>query len=64
MLRHVAMGMSNSEIGQALFIAEQTAKTHVSRVMVKLGLRDRSRAVVLGYESGLVHPAGHAPAAS
>lgn len=53
-LRHVALGMSNREIGQALFISEMTAKTHVSRVLVKLGLRDRSRAVVLGYESGLV----------
>lgn len=52
----VARGHSNSEIGRELFIAEQTAKTHVSRVMAKLQLRDRVHAVVLGYETGLVRP--------
>ncbi|WP_188078946.1 response regulator [Actinotalea subterranea] len=52
----VARGYSNSEIGRELFIAEQTAKTHVSRVMGKLQLRDRVHAVVLGYETGLVRP--------
>jgi DNA-binding NarL/FixJ family response regulator len=52
----MAKGRSNAEIGQALFIAEQTAKTHVSRVMSKLGLRDRVHAVVLAYETGFVRP--------
>jgi DNA-binding NarL/FixJ family response regulator len=55
-LRHVAMGMSNTEIAKELFIAEQTIKTHVSRILHKLGLRDRVHAVVFGYENGLVTP--------
>jgi DNA-binding NarL/FixJ family response regulator len=52
----MAKGRSNAEIGKALFIAEQTAKTHVSRVMTKLHLRDRVHAVVLAYETGSVRP--------
>ena len=55
-LRLIARGMSNSEIGRELFITEQTTKTHVGRILMKLHLRDRVQAVVLAYESGLISP--------
>ncbi|MCA1836526.1 MAG: response regulator transcription factor, partial [Actinobacteria bacterium] len=53
---HVAAGLSNDEIAQRLFVSPATAKTHVSRAMIKLGARDRAQLVVLAYESGLVRP--------
>lgn len=52
----VAEGLSNEEIAQRLFVSPATAKTHVSRAMVKLDVRDRAQLVVLAYESGLVVP--------
>ena len=52
----VAAGLSNDEIAEQLVVSPATAKTHVSRAMVKLGARDRAQLVVFAYESGLVRP--------
>jgi len=55
-LKLIGHGMSNAEISDALSIAGETTKTHVKRILAKLGLRDRAQAVVTAYESGLVTP--------
>lgn len=55
-LKLIAKGLSNSELASTLFVSETTAKTHVGRILNKLGLRDRVQAVVIAYESGVVRP--------
>jgi DNA-binding NarL/FixJ family response regulator len=57
-LAHVARGGSNAEIGRALFLSENTVKTHVTHILDKLALRDRVQAVIYAYEHGIVEPGG------
>ena len=56
MLRQLARGRSNQEIGVGLFVSVETVKSHVASILMKLGVRDRTQAVIVAYESGFVAP--------
>ena len=60
-MREVARGLTNREIAGRLYIGDGTVKTHVARILAKLGLRDRVQVVVYAYEHGITHPGGSDP---
>jgi DNA-binding NarL/FixJ family response regulator len=58
---HIACGRSNAEIANLLYVTDETVKTHASRIFTKLGVRDRTQAVILAYEHGVIEPAAREP---